>query len=396
MSNIRIKMKRIFLIVLAAVLFGLPCGVRAFDGWHAKIYVKSGDVYSHLIIAGHKTTTDGYDTSEIPAWLGGDLQVYFYYPDWPRGDYYWSDYRDLSLPQEWPFYVQTNNITVVMSWKLVDVPATLELNLVDEYTGTTIDIKSNPTYTYESVSTGARFFRITASGSIGGEEPPPGETDTVPPETAITSDMPEFTGSQEVSLTYSGTDNVTPPASIKFSYSVDGGGWSAWTTDTSASITGLSDGPHTIRVKSRDEAGNEDPTPAEETCTVDTTLPALQLGAPSPSTLLPPDGTMRTVLFSGSAADAGSGLGTLTYTMIDEYGEFGSSGSITLLSSGGFSFNLSLKAWRDGTDPDGRTYTVIVTAVDNVGNESKRTVRVTVPHDERLTGWETGQKGRLK
>jgi hypothetical protein len=240
------------LIVLAAVLFGLPQGVRAFDGWHAKIYVKSGDVYSHLIIAGHKTTTNGYDPSEIPALPGGDLQAYFYYPGWPRGDYYWSDYRDLSLPQELPFYVETNNSTVVMSWKLIDVPATLELNLVDEYTGTTIDIKANPTYTYESVSTSARSFRITASGSIGGGgEPPPGGADTVPPDTAITSDMPEFTGSQEVSITYSGTDNVTPLASLKFCHSADGGGWSAWTTDTSASITGLSDGPHTIRVKSR-------------------------------------------------------------------------------------------------------------------------------------------------
>jgi hypothetical protein len=92
---------------------------------------------------------------------------------------------------------------------------------------------------------------------------------------------------------------------------------------------------------------------------------------------------MRTVAFSGSAADAGPGLDTVTYTMIDEYGEFASSGTITLQSSGGFSFNLSLKAWRDGTDLDGRTYTIIVTAVDNVGNESKRTVRVTVPHDTR-------------
>jgi hypothetical protein len=212
------------------------------------------------------------------------------------------------------------------------------------------------------------------------EEPTPNPTDTTPPETTITTGMPEFTGSSDVTIGYAGTDDVSSEGSLEFSYSVDIGTWSEWTTFTSVSITGLADGPHIFEVKARDEAGNEDPTPASLSFTVDTTPPAVDLNQPNPSILWPPNGEMVPVVFSGSAVDTGSGLDTLTYTMIDEYGEFSSAGAITPESTGVFSFTLSLEADRDGNDPDYRIYTVTVTAVDMVGNTTEKTVTVMVPH----------------
>jgi hypothetical protein len=158
---------------------------------------------------------------------------------------------------------------------------------------------------------------------------------------------------------------------------MDGGSWSAWSTVTSATVTGLSDGAHTFEVKARDESGNEDPTPASISFTVDKTPPVLTLNQPDPPTLWPPNGQMVTVSFSGNAQDGGSGLDSVSYTMIDEYGKYYSAGTITS-SSGGFSFTLSLESEKDADDDDGRTYTVTVTAVDKVGNSVSRAVTVVV------------------
>jgi hypothetical protein len=210
--------------------------------------------------------------------------------------------------------------------------------------------------------------------------PTPNPTDTTPPETTITTGMPEFTASSDVTIGYAGTDDVSPEGSLEFSYSVDIGTWSEWTTFTSASITGLADGPHIFEVKARDEAGNEDPAPASVSFTVDTTPPELTLNQPNPSILWPPNGQMVPVVFSGSAVDTGSGLDTLTYTMVDEYGEFGSAGAITTEPTGGFSFTLSLEADRKNDESKDRIYTLTVTAVDMVGNTTEKTVTVRVPH----------------
>ncbi|MHC4278346.1 MAG: hypothetical protein ACYSTI_13665, partial [Planctomycetota bacterium] len=114
----------------------------------------------------------------------------------------------------------------------------------------------------------------------------------------------------------------------------------------------------------------------------DATPPALTLNQPNPSRLWPPNGEMVTVSFSGNAQEQvnGSGLDTVTYTMIDEYGKYGSSGTLTPSSSYYFSFNfnLSLESERDPNDPDGRIYTVTVTAVDKVGNSVEKIVTVAV------------------
>jgi hypothetical protein len=233
-------------------------------------------------------------------------------------------------------------------------------------------------YTYYNTDSAARTFRVTADGTFElppGEEPP---ADSTPPETSITTAVPAFIGSQEVTIEYTGTDDVTAVGSLKYSYSVDNGGWSAWSTGTSATVSGLSEGQHTFNVKARDEAGNEDSTPAGASFTVDMTAPALSLYEPNPPNLWPPRGQFISVSFSGNATDTGSGLNTVQYTMVDEYGKYASSGTVIPSSSGYFSFNLSLEAERDSDDKDGRAYTVTVRAVDMVGNSVSGTVTVYV------------------
>ena len=70
-------------------------------------------------------------------------------------------------------------------------------------------------------------------------------------------------------------DNVTPTASLKYKYSVDGGSFSAPSAQTTATISGLTDGAHTFTVAAIDAAGNVDPGPPARHFTVDTLLPTI-------------------------------------------------------------------------------------------------------------------------
>jgi large repetitive protein len=99
----------------------------------------------------------------------------------------------------------------------------------------------------------------------------------------------------------SGTDNVTAPGDLTFRYRLDGGAW----TDVSGAtitLTGLSEGPHTLQVQAVDAAGNLDGSPSEYTRTVqDTTAPQTTIpAAPAAST---PE---TTASFTFAASEAGA------------------------------------------------------------------------------------------
>ncbi|MBI4253798.1 MAG: IPT/TIG domain-containing protein, partial [Candidatus Rokubacteria bacterium] len=92
--------------------------------------------------------------------------------------------------------------------------------------------------------------------------------DNTPPETTITSAPTGDVAVPNVTLGFTGSDNLTPVANLVFAWRLDGGPWSAFGSATTASFTGLTEGAHTFQVKARDLAGNEDPTPASATFTV--------------------------------------------------------------------------------------------------------------------------------
>ena len=117
---------------------------------------------------------------------------------------------------------------------------------------------------------------------------------------------------------------------------------------------------------------------------VDTIAPTLVATA-NPSELWPPNGKMRSVTISGVASDSGSGVAGTTglFKVTDEYGLVQPQGTFTVSPSGGFSFSVALEASRNGTDMDGRHYTVAVTVTDLIGNATTTSVDVIVPHDQR-------------
>jgi len=104
--------------------------------------------------------------------------------------------------------------------------------------------------------------------------------DNEPPETYILSGPSGWINTNTATFTWTGSDNVTPEENLVYSYQLDSGDWSPWTSDTSITYNDLSEGSHTFEVKAKDEAGNEDPSPATQEFGVDITPPEVTITTP--------------------------------------------------------------------------------------------------------------------
>ena len=74
-------------------------------------------------------------------------------------------------------------------------------------------------------------------------------------------------------------------------------------------------------------------------------------------------------------------LSTAAFAVADEYGAIQPSGPVSLGGGGSYSFTIMLQASRNGTDLDGRHYTITVSARDFAGNLGSGSAVVIVPHD---------------
>jgi uncharacterized membrane protein YgcG len=72
-----------------------------------------------------------------------------------------------------------------------------------------------------------------------------------------------------------GCDNDTPVENLQYRYRVDGGAWSAWSSETEISLESLADGAHVFEVQARDASGNLSQIARRE-FVLDTTPPVLQ------------------------------------------------------------------------------------------------------------------------
>jgi hypothetical protein len=127
---------------------------------------------------------------------------------------------------------------------------------------------------YSGLATGAHRFEVRAIDEAGNPDPTPAlhewtiqPADSVAPNTTLGSGGPPFTFSSN-------------EAGSTFECQVDSGAWSSCTSPHS--VTGLSAGSHTFRVRARDAAGNVDASPAVRTWTADTTAPNTTLASGGP------------------------------------------------------------------------------------------------------------------
>jgi hypothetical protein len=116
----------------------------------------------------------------------------------------------------------------------------------------------------------------------------------------------------------------------------------------------------------------------------DGTPPVIEVSA-SPTRLWPANGRTIPVVVTGTVEDVGSGVDrdSVTYTVLDEYAVVQPSGSVSVDAAGQFTVFVPLTASRRGDDHDGRTYTIVIRALDIAGNEATARILVVVPHDAR-------------
>lgn len=127
-----------------------------------------------------------------------------------------------------------------------------------------------------------------------------GEPDTVAPTTNFISTPPAYTNSS-ATFTFTGTDNVTPPASLTFQCAYDAVDWQACTSPWT--INGLSQGEHTVWISSVDASGNWASSQAIHTWTVDTIAPNTTITV-KPSALT----TSKNASFSFTSTESGNFL----------------------------------------------------------------------------------------
>jgi hypothetical protein len=123
-----------------------------------------------------------------------------------------------------------------------------------------------------------------------------------------------------------------------------------------------------------DKAGNT--AAAAVTLNIDASAPAIPSLSAGPSVLWPPNHKMRDVVINGLAQDSVSDIASIVIKVTDEYG-------IHTRTVPGFGSVIQLEAWREGSDRDGRHYTITAVVTDKAGNQTTATTTVLVPHDMR-------------
>ncbi len=213
--------------------------------------------------------------------------------------------------------------------------------------------------------------------------PSPVNVDLVPPIASITT-TPSANGNgwintSPVTVNLSATDSGSGVEQLR--YWIDGGPVTVVAGSTATTqVSG--EGMNSVGLRALHNAGNISSL-VTLPVNIDLTPPVVSVSA-NPSSLWPPNGRMVPVTISGTITDSLSGVNSSTaaFAVVDEYGLIQPSGPVSLGSGGSYSFVVSLQASRDGSDRDGRHYTITVSANDFAGNRGSAATIVTVPHDQ--------------
>jgi DNA-directed RNA polymerase specialized sigma24 family protein len=147
------------------------------------------------------------------------------------------------------------------------------------------------------LSNGKHVMRARAKDRAGNVDPSPAKWEwriDLPPETRITDGPGNPTSSKSATFRF-----TSPDTAATFQCRLDGHGWTSCASGKT--YTGLSDGSHTFKVRAKDAAGTNDPSPAQRTWTVDTDAPNTTITAgPKAST------KSKSATFSFSASESGS------------------------------------------------------------------------------------------
>ncbi len=224
---------------------------------------------------------------------------------------------------------------------------------------------------YSDLQNGDYSFKIIARDEAGNINPTPAERaftvnvesgDTNPPETTIADGPTGTIDYNNVTFTWTASDDVTHTENLQYSYKLVGidSSWSSWKTDISKTYNNLPNGDYIFKVKAKDEAGNIDPTPAEKSFRVDIDESEEDTVAPDTSILTGPTGTIdyNNVTFAWTGFDDVTPTGDLRYSYkLEPYDTYwlswttSISTTYTSLPNGDYTFKVKAKDEADNIDP---------------------------------------------
>ena len=202
---------------------------------------------------------------------------------------------------------------------------------------------------------GSHTFSVRAIDSGGNVDATPAAytwtIDTVPPDTTITSQPPNPSGSSTATFSF-----TSPDPGSTFLCQLDGG--LLGTCSSPVTYVGLADGSHTFRVTASDAAGNSDPTPATYTWSIDSGAPDTTITS-SPSN--PSNDSAPSFAFTSTKPNSTfqcrlDGAAAVACTSPTSY-----SG----LADGSHTFTVAATDAAGNTDPSPATYTW---TIDTSGN----------------------------
>ena len=125
--------------------------------------------------------------------------------------------------------------------------------------------RATATWKTTGVPNGAHTLTATATDSAGQTTTATHLVivDNIPPTTWMTGSPEGTITTTAATVSFGGGDDLTSPANLEFAWRLDKGPFTAFASATTASLSRLTVGHHTFTVKARDQAGNEDPTPAQ-------------------------------------------------------------------------------------------------------------------------------------
>lgn len=175
-------------------------------------------------------------------------------------------------------------------------------------------------------------------------------------------------------LTLTASDNMSGVA--RTYYTIDGG-----TRITYTSAFQLGNGIHTVTFWSVDKAGNVEGA-RSTSINVDTTVPTVTASPNYKKFKEKDDDDKRAkVVINGSISDALSGLdvSTAAFSVVDSYGKYQPSGTITVAANGTYSLKAKLPLkLKEAKGSHERTYTITISVRDMAGNVGNATVLIEV------------------
>ncbi|MEA2291492.1 MAG: large repetitive protein [Solirubrobacteraceae bacterium] len=202
--------------------------------------------------------------------------------------------------------------------------------------------------------------------------------DTAAPQTAITSDPPPaITSSHAIGFTYSGSD-PSPGTALTFECRLDGAAFAA----CPAGYTSIPDGAHTFQVRAKDAAGNVDPSPAEQSWTVDSAAPNTTISSAPPSAT-----SSRSAGFSYAGTDPSPGTALSYECKLDAeaYAACPVAPSYTSLADGEHTFTVRATDAAGNADPTPATHTWKVDTVAPDTAVASGPAAKTYAHDAAFT-----------